>query len=99
MGHVDSFDAHMSRNEAKHKNYVWRRTMFLSLLKITLVNSWIYYKHSLKLNEKFTQQDFLIKLREEIQMEHNVKKTKEKKRKIKEKNKKYYDTQKVFKKF
>ena len=82
MGHVDTFNADLSRSEAKHKNFVWRRTIFLSLLKIVLVNSWIFFKHSHNLKEDFNQKDFLQNLQKEFEdytTEEKISKKNEKK--------------------
>jgi len=83
MGNVDSFNASLVKNEPTHKNFVWRRTHFLTLMRICLVNSWIYYQHSDPNGvREITQESFLEMLRDEIwSVDDKVKKDQVKKRK------------------
>lgn len=64
MRQVDSFNQNIKYVHPKHKNYTWRRTHFLTLLKTTIVNSWIIYKWKNKLD--LSQEDFLLILRNEL---------------------------------
>jgi hypothetical protein len=43
MGHVDQFNAKLIV-EPHHRNFSWRRTHFLTILRIVLVNTWIYWR-------------------------------------------------------
>lgn len=42
MGHVDTFDAALSRF-SDHRNISWRRCHFMSMLKMAVVNAWVMY--------------------------------------------------------
>lgn len=72
MGHVDTFDQHMGTCDAHHRNTCWRRTFFLTMLKMTFVNSWRFYlvQQAIKKGEQveLCQKKFLLMLREEMLM-------------------------------
>jgi hypothetical protein len=65
MGHVDAYDSHMQREDGKHKNFVWRRTIFLAMLKISIVNSFAF-KRTQRLehtSSDYQQRHFLHELK------------------------------------
>jgi hypothetical protein len=74
MGHVDTFDHHMINCGFKHKNSCWRRTHFLTMLKMTIVNSWRFYKVQHVMMKKgkvveMSQKSYLLLLQNEIMQE------------------------------
>ena len=64
MRHVDTFNSNMVRADPTHKNFLWRRTHFLTMLKISLVNMWIIYCWIKKKN--FIQRQVLESFKEEL---------------------------------
>ena len=70
MGHVDNFDQCMVSCGWEHKNACWRRTHFLTMLKMTLVNSWRFYLAQQSQEEgkpvRMTQKKFFGILKEEL---------------------------------
>lgn len=70
MGHVDAFDKHLVTCAFTHKNVCWRRTHFLTMLKMTLVNCWRFYKvqQSVKADKKvkISQKEFLQILQQQM---------------------------------
>lgn len=66
MGLVDTFNSHLSRYDFVHRNISWRRTHLLTMLKITIVNSWTLYKNLNPGTHNCNHlQDYLFELKEE----------------------------------
>jgi hypothetical protein len=66
MGHVDQYNAKL-KIEAFHRNVSWRRTHFMSVLRIVLVNCYIYWK---QVNQKYrlhSQNSFLKHFVDELE--------------------------------
>ena len=64
MRHVDTFNSNMVRIDPTHQNFSWRKTHFLTMLKISLVNMWIIYCWIKKKN--FIQRQVLESFKEEL---------------------------------
>jgi hypothetical protein len=58
MGHVDTFDAALSRFK-DHRNISWRRTHFLTMMKLSVVNAWVVYCSLLRKRGEVQQADKL----------------------------------------
>src|SRR5690606_20149471 len=61
MGCVDTFDQNMSTVKLKYKNWSWKRFVFLTILRIIMIDSWIIYKE-LK-NKNISQVSYLEELK------------------------------------
>jgi hypothetical protein len=71
MGHVDTFDASLARFN-DHRNTSWRRTHFLAMLKMSIVNAWVMYcallekKGEQKKAKRLSMTDFMGMLKLEL---------------------------------
>ncbi len=92
MGHVDTFNHLLSIENPQHKNWCWRRTHFVSLIKITLVNIHVFYNTLTRQN--LTHKQILSQLAKELRSRVEMHKNLLKKKKRSERNQRYKDKEK-----